>query len=196
MALVEIHEMTTQGNVLRRARWQRGFSLLEVLVTLVLTSFALLGLVGLQLSAVKYQKTAHLRIGAVEVAQSIADRIRANPSGAANGAYVRELAYGAALPTVLPAISCGSNATPCTNAAGAADRDIAEWVTTVANALPGGRAGIFRVAGEGANSPNRIVTVMWTERATTESDEAEVIDATCPAPQIAGVRCFNLLVSG
>lgn len=56
----------------------RGFTLLEVLIALLIFSLGLLGLAGLMVVSVKTNQSAYLRTQASFLAQSMADRMRAN----------------------------------------------------------------------------------------------------------------------
>jgi type IV pilus assembly protein PilV len=56
----------------------RGFTLLEVLIALLIFSLGLLGLAGLMVVSVKTNNSAYLRTQASFLAQSMADRMRAN----------------------------------------------------------------------------------------------------------------------
>ena len=68
---------TRKINVLPRTR-QRGISMVEALVALVVIAVGMLGIAGLYLSSLQASRSAKLRSYAVELASSIADRIRAN----------------------------------------------------------------------------------------------------------------------
>jgi type IV pilus assembly protein PilV len=65
----------------------RGFTLLEVLIALLIFSLGLMGLAGLLTTSVKTNHSAYLRTQAIFLAQSMADRMRANPLGVWNSAY-------------------------------------------------------------------------------------------------------------
>lgn len=66
---------------------QRGFSLFEVLITVVVVSVGLLGLAGLQFAGLRASNNAQDATYAMQLAQEVGDRIRANRAGALNGAY-------------------------------------------------------------------------------------------------------------
>ena len=57
----------------------RGFTLLEVLIALLVFSLGLLGLAGLMIMSVKTNHSAYLRTQATFLAESMADRMRADP---------------------------------------------------------------------------------------------------------------------
>ena len=57
---------------------QRGLSLFEVLITVVVVSVGLLGLAGLQFAGLRASNNAQDATYAMQLAQDLADRIRAN----------------------------------------------------------------------------------------------------------------------
>lgn len=59
---------------------QRGFSLLEVLVAMLILGIAVMGFAGLQVRALQSTGVAHLRSQAMTLASEMTERIRANPS--------------------------------------------------------------------------------------------------------------------
>ncbi|TVT45772.1 MAG: type IV pilus modification protein PilV [Denitromonas halophila] len=67
----------TTRNVPSRRR-QSGFSLIEALVSMVVLSIGLLGLAGLQTSALKFNQTAQLRSKAVTLAYDMQERVRSS----------------------------------------------------------------------------------------------------------------------
>ncbi len=66
---------------------QKGVSLLEVLISVLVLSVGLLGLGGLQLYALKGSNDAHFRTVASLLAADLGDRIRINPEGVALSGY-------------------------------------------------------------------------------------------------------------
>jgi type IV pilus assembly protein PilV len=66
---------------------QKGVSLLEVLISVLVLSVGLLGLGGLQLYALKGSNNAHFRTTASILASDLSDRIRINSEGVALGSY-------------------------------------------------------------------------------------------------------------
>ncbi|MEO8014204.1 type IV pilus modification protein PilV [Polaromonas sp.] len=187
---------------------QQGATLIEILVTMLVVAIGLLGAAGLQLSATRFQQTAQIRTQAVIQAKFITEKIRANSNAVmdaappnATSAYLAPQAYAAATLAVLPADpNCGV-ATACTSAQ-AAVKDMRDWRTSI-QALPGGRGAIFPVtaAGGATDQATRQVVVMWQEKQQNEvgtaanSDPTASVDAGCPPPQLAGVRCFTVLVT-
>lgn len=66
---------------------QRGISLLETLIAVLVLAIGLLGVAGLQTTNLKNSQSAHQRTMAVMLAGSMAERIRANTALAATGAF-------------------------------------------------------------------------------------------------------------
>lgn len=60
---------------------QRGFSLIEVLVAVVVFSVGVLGVALLQIKGMQYTKQSGSRTAAIQQARSLADAMRANPDG-------------------------------------------------------------------------------------------------------------------
>jgi type IV pilus assembly protein PilV len=61
-----------------------GFSLLEVLITIVVVSLGLLGVAGMQVAAIKLTDLSATRTTGVNMSSDIIERIRANPDGSAD----------------------------------------------------------------------------------------------------------------
>ena len=140
-----------------------GFTLLEVLVTLIVLSLGLLGLAGLQAFSLKNNHIAYYRAIASQQAYDIQDRIRANLAGVIGGGSDN-------LTATLPA-DPGCIATGCT-AAQMAVTDQFQWLTANAAMLAGGSGTVRCVigpAGSGCvattgNARVFDITVSWTEK--------------------------------
>jgi type IV pilus assembly protein PilV len=119
-------------------RRQRGLSLLEVLVAIVILSLGLLGMAGLQAASLRTSQGSFYRAQAAQFADDMAERMRANLGDARNYG----LAMGAAVPT-------GS---------ALRFRDLADWRARVST-LPGGDSSIA------IDLPNNLVTitVQWDD---------------------------------
>jgi len=66
---------------------QNGFSMIEVLVSLLVIGIGLLGLSGLQLASFKSTNNAHSRNVATNLAMELSERMRANQVGVEGGFY-------------------------------------------------------------------------------------------------------------
>jgi len=126
------------------ARLQRGFTLIEAMVALIVLSVGLLGIAAMYVETLRANRTSLYRTQAVALASDIADRMRANRAPA--NAY-----------------ACGSPCDPSAGGNAIADADLAQWMTTIAARLPGGSADVAFTA-PGANTPAAyVVTISWTE---------------------------------
>jgi type IV pilus assembly protein PilV len=128
-----------------------GMALLEVLISIVVLSFGLLGLAGLQIAGMKSNQTAYLRSVATAAAYDMADRMRANMAGVKAGNYD---SITATIPAS-PSTTCtGSGCTP----AQLATFDATNWLFSYA--LPGGTGNVTKKA----NSNLFVISVNWTEK--------------------------------
>ncbi len=85
---------------------QHGLSMIEILVTLTIVAFALLGLLGLQARALSYQKDSFDRKAAAELVSNLAERMRANHLGFGDGNYDNDFDDSAATPGVTACSPC------------------------------------------------------------------------------------------
>jgi len=115
----------------------RGFTMLEVLISIVVIAFGLLGVAGLQAFAVKNNQSAGLRITATTVAMDMVDRVHANwRSMAVDPPTIPGYNKPAASDYTTPVPSCRN--VGCTTFE-MAQNDLAEWSTQVGAALPNGQ---------------------------------------------------------
>lgn len=157
---------------------QNGSSMIEVIIAIVITVMGLLGVAGLQLNALKYQKTSAQRSEAMQAAYDIGERMRANAVAAKASAYIYTTSYSTtvASPPTLPTCTA-----PC-SAAQIAAIDQAEWLINLSRRLLGGAGFIVSNVNGGVD-----VTVMWKEPSLITTDPA---CGNTPTPPGTGVRCF------
>ncbi len=136
----------------RSVKTQYGFSMIEVLVTMLVVSLALLGAAGLQAFSIRLNQGGQFRTQAVFLAADLAERMEANKTGAVAGSYA------IAMPTT--ATNCLT--TSCTSLA-LAKKDLFEWQQAVALALPQGTATspIQTITG---NPSTYTITISWVDR--------------------------------
>jgi type IV pilus assembly protein PilV len=103
------------------AQAERGNTMIEILVTLLILAFGLLGLAGLQARLNVAQMESYQRAQAVVLLSDLTERMYANPAAVVAGSYVTGT-------TGTSPIGTGNTAQPvtCTGAMGAA-RDQCEW---------------------------------------------------------------------
>jgi type IV pilus assembly protein PilV len=172
--------------VSRSKRSQRGVSMIEVLVALIVVAFGLLGLAGLQARSMSFQKDSFDRKAATEVATQLTERVIANYDWFRTGQYNRTMLPAAAVPAAIPA--CG-NALNCT-AAEIANRDWAMWQIDLRRRLP--VSGAYLVAP--ANAVELRLTVAWQEGQTTDGNPDPVCSAAPVNIQDPTFRCATWVI--
>lgn len=115
-------------NIISLHHKQAGFSLIEVLITVVILSIGLLGIAGLQATALKNNHSAYLRTQATLLSYDMGDRMRANRNAVVNNLYN--------IPTETSNAACLTTA-GC-SASAMAQNDAYEWQTEIAALLPEG----------------------------------------------------------
>lgn len=130
-------------------RHQRGLTLLEVLISVLLLSLGILGVAGLQLHALRSSTEADLRTQARLHVRDMIERIRMTPED--RGAFE------------VTGNSCGEDSLP--GGSGFVANEINNWCRAVGKGLPGGR-GLISVDGTDIR-----VQVSWLERAAPDSQD-------------------------
>lgn len=145
---------------------ERGVTMVESLVALVVLSIGLLGIAGLFVESLRSSRTALLRTHAVNLAGDIADRILAN--GNARDAY--DTATYAGAPAVHRCAPTAADAGINCSVAELAEDDLARWQAAVSDALPApvvDPATAAVVDYTGAANPGRPdryrITIAWQE---------------------------------
>jgi type IV pilus assembly protein PilV len=121
---------------------QRGATLIEVLVAVVVLAIGLLGLAGLQATSVQSNFSAYQRSQASLLASDLADRMRANRTEALTNAYVDDYADSSSSHTV-----SGTRA----------QIDKAEWLNSLALKLPDGKGKVEK------SGSTVVIHVRWND---------------------------------
>lgn len=110
--------------MLRRGpRLERGATMLEVLITMVVLAIGLLGLAGLQITSIQSNHGSYYRSQATVLAYDITDRMRSNRTAALAGEY---------------AVNFPASATDRAVTGVLAQQDTAQWLNELGATLPGG----------------------------------------------------------
>lgn len=136
----------------------RGFTLIEVVVSILVFSMGLLGLAGMQATALRNNNDALMRSIALAQIYDMADRMRANPQGLERGLYDAVSGSGSDQ-------KCLYTIDGCTTVEQVAASDIHEWNSRNAALLPQGTGTVTRV-GAVLN-----IAVKWDEQRSGRPDD-------------------------
>ncbi|MBZ0142132.1 MAG: type IV pilus modification protein PilV [Rhodocyclaceae bacterium] len=144
---------------------QSGLTMIEVLITIVIVSFGLLGIAGMLVRSLDSGMVSTSRSIAVMQANEMADRMRANLSGLRNGSY-----------NAMNFTAVSSCSSPClTGQCGPADQallDFCLWNAQNQKKLPLGRGSISQRSDLGAGCATAQffcafdITISWDESKT------------------------------
>jgi len=145
---------------------QRGATLIEVLVAMLILAIGLLGLAGLQTVSVQSNQGAYYRSQATILANDIVDRMRANRVAA----LADRSSYSASFPT-----PNSNNAIAGT----VAQQDVNGWLNDLALSLPQGTGSLSL-----DNSNNVTVTICWNDRraAIKSAQAVAATNDSCSSP--------------
>ncbi|WP_324731792.1 type IV pilus modification protein PilV [Pseudomonas paeninsulae] len=143
--------------------FQAGFTLIEVLITLLVLAVGLMGLAGMQARMLNSQFEAYQRAQAVMLVGDMANRLRSNVSAARDARYVSATLYG-----INNALG---DATDCTSG-NVVENDLCAWNqalkgasitegTQKLSAMIGARGCIESISGSATSQMVVRVTVVW-----------------------------------
>lgn len=150
----------------RSATPQCGFSLLEVLITIVVMGSALLGTAALQAYSIKLSQGGQFRTHAIILATDLVERLEANNAAAVAGSYE------ATLPGTQATSDCSTSS--C-NAQQMAAYDLTRFQDRLQAALPEGAAKITRT---GTGPWVYTVQITWKERSFKQKTAASSLTGT------------------
>lgn len=134
-------------------RRQFGFSLIEVLVTMLVLSFGLLGVAGLLVNGVSNAASSEAYSKANQLASDMADRIRANSAVALSATSEYITTYNDTVPSAPTTIAL---------------KDKKAWMEALAAQLPQGKGRIYNTVSGGARQIN--IEVRWSNCLGTIND--------------------------
>ena len=148
-----------------------GFTLIEILVTVFVLAFGLLGFAALQTEGVKNNRVAELRSVVTQSTYNIADRIRANVDGAVSGTYAVNSAPGVGYDCET-SFSGTVVANKCSSAE-MANADLDRWYAALSDVLPSGTGSISCVDVDNTDTDSctrgslYTINVVWEESMRT-----------------------------
>ena len=145
-----------------RPRQQQGFSLIEVLVTVLILAFGLLGVAGLLVKGVSNAASSEAMTKASQLAGELADRMRANPAIAVGSGSQYLLNTSNAQPVTWTS----AKPTDTEAATSVALKDKQDWMKAIETQLPSGRGRVTN------NDTQRsvLIEVAWSNCLGTISD--------------------------
>lgn len=158
----------------RGSQTHQGVTLLEVLIALLILSFALLGLATLQTRALRLGEMADMQQRAIQLAREIGEVMRSNPTAVRRSTYAHPRGRRSASSTgVVPA-------------------DLRAWLAQVAG-LPDGSGEIIPCnrSSETAcvDATGHIVTIFWNATRNPATDHQR-----CPPGAHTDMQCYRHLV--
>lgn len=149
----------------------QGFSLIEVLVTMLLISLALLGTSGLQAYALKLNQGGQFRTQAVLLASDLSERMEANKSAAVAGNYV----YTCPAAATPASAACGPSGAACSPSA-LATYDLLQWQASVASTLPQSTCAV--VQSNPGNPSTYTISITWVDRQTDTTYNSAAVSSS------------------
>ncbi len=164
----------------RGSRNSHGFTLIEVLVSMIIITIGLLGVASMQLTSFQNNQGAYMRSQATVLATDFMDRIRSNPQGRTAGAYNNiDISEAGDVPDKQ---ACITSDVGCP-AASIASNDIYEWAKNFYDmdqqegykpTLPAARATVSRVDA----TDEYIVTVFWQQKDWVQDGDDNAVRGT------------------
>lgn len=192
---------------------QRGITLIETMIAILILAFGMLGLAGMQAATTKFRLGSEIRTALTELSGDIADRMRVNMNKLPGYAFGNEANYTITkdYPTQVASTATFSLTKNCASATCDGDQlakyDLELWQKSVKDKLPSGASFI-----SGDTKDGFVITMMWFDKSFLKTDgstldKTETCDAPltytqmrsqrcCPAAVKApdGVRCTNFTV--
>lgn len=154
--------------IMRKINSQKGVTLIEILVALMIVAIGSLGIAAMQLTGLKYSSGAAVRTQATLLANDLMDRMRANRATAVDRTIYATEGFQGADTSARPTPNCYSSVCDGNEMA---RYDKWAWLNQVSSLMPDGKAEIRIDEADG----NRVyaVTMQWRQVANAERGDAE-----------------------
>lgn len=182
---------------------QRGISLIESLVAIVVTALGILGMLGVQMRTLADTQNGVRRAQAIRLVENLSERIKVNPSPLAPAVLATYQVSAPGPMATPPACTAACNPTQL------AQFDIATWKQQVINTLPAGDAVVFVPDDEtDANNRRQLgVMVSWQQKekentgslvtpfitAGTGAVTGAVSNVSCPTNKICHLQYIQVV---
>ena len=185
----------TQHNRIATKQWfcrrrQKGMTMLEVVVSMLVIGLGLAMSISMIQTANRFGNSAEFSHSALEQAQAIIDKMRANSAAAPTYGYIgtavitpttdsnydamynavaNQSTYDTGISDLVVECFTGISADDCASVGAIAKADMKAWSESLRELLPGGR-GLINI--RNVNNTNIFdVIVMWRNSAETDSDQ-------------------------
>ena len=168
--LAQINTMYPKQKMRKPIPQQRGLTLLESLIALLVSALGILGVIGVQLRTLSDTQTSVRREQAIRLIEDFSERLKVNPNAMANiTSYVSDW-------TSKPSTASKNCAEVACSASELAAYDLAQWKSFVQSALPSGGASVFVPKGEAgsSNTANRRqlgIMIRWRENEKSKDND-------------------------
>jgi type IV pilus assembly protein PilV len=154
-----MHRMTTMITTPKEN--QRGITLIESMVAIVIAALGILGILGVQMRTLTDTQTTVRRAQAIRLIEDLSERMKASPNALLSLTSYTS-GYDEMGSSLTATTDCSSNS--CSPAE-QAQYDLKQWKTTLEETLPVGQANIFLAPGETVAENRRQLGVMiaWRE---------------------------------
>lgn len=168
---------------------QRGVSLIEALVALLVLALGVMGMAGIQTRTLVESRTTNSRALTLQMADDLLDRMQGNSTIRLNPPAVNPYVVGWGV-LAAPPVDCF---TAVCNGAQLAAFDLTQWKAALARVLPAGDAQVFQ-----SNTDNAQFGVLigWTETQAKNQGQAAGAEATLFSDAIAIRNAANAVGTG
>lgn len=177
-------------------KYESGVSLIEVLITVSILAFGLLGIAALQTSAVANTYTSYQYGQAAVLAQSMLEKLRANRTATLAGSYNLS---SSTVPSS-PSKDCSTATTAACTPTELAAWDLAVWYSMIATtsssysnipsgplaSLPSGKTSITCQDATCVDSSVRLITIYW------DANRNGATGTGCDPTSSTDLDCFRL----
>ena len=161
--------MSMKKNMSHKNNSQRGITLIESLIAVVVAALGILGIIGVQLRTLSDTQTTVRREQAIRLIEDFSERMKVNPN-----ALVNMSSYTTGWAVSPPATYTGKDCTSSTcTATELAAYDLDKWKQLVQASLPLGDANVFQAAGEtdAANRRQLGIMIRWRENEKNQDSD-------------------------
>jgi len=168
-------------------KYNKGFSMIEILVALVILAIGLLGMATLMINSLQTSQSAAMRSVATLAAYDLIERMRSNSDEQVrkNTAYSTNGAKAASDPSFSAPSNCGEEVAPVE----LAKCDLGTWVTALETSLPGTQVVVKPINSDG-EFRHWCIGIFWQDNGVKEVTSPNVCKDTAPPSNIKASWAF------